>query len=88
MVKRIGPTVRAWYVMVQPGAPQECHPVTVYTVVAASAEDAVREISAITTKTNRIIAVVTDFSVVGPHGAYSAFSSIPSDQIGVSSERS
>ena len=87
MVKRVAEPKRAWYVMVQNGAPQECHPITVYTIVAASAEDAVREISTITTKTIRIIAVVTDFSVVSPQGAYSLFSSIPSDQIGVSHER-
>ena len=87
MVKRAEKPKRAWYVMVQNGAPHECQPVTVFTAVAANAEDAVREISATTTKTIRIIAVVTDFSVVSPQGAYSLFSSIPSDQIGAQSER-
>ena len=87
MVKRASPAVRAWYVMVQNGAPHDCQPITVFTVVAASAEDAVREISAMTTKTIRIIAVVTDFSIVSPEGGYSTFSSVPSDQIGVSNDR-
>ena len=87
MVKRARETERAWYVMVQPGAPQECHPVTVYTVVAVSAEHAVKNIMAVIGNGVRVIAVVTDFTVIATTGAYGAFSSIESNELGGKNER-